>query len=83
MVLYERIGLKNDYQPLHEGSQINIHPSFLKQKVKQLEYKQQVQKDQRVSNNKYFIWFHMSELVLKMTIHPYMRGLRSISTHLS
>jgi hypothetical protein len=36
MVPYEIIGLKNDYPPLHEGSQIDLHPSFLKRKVKQL-----------------------------------------------
>jgi hypothetical protein len=36
MVPYERIGLKNYYPPLHEGSQIDLHPSFLKRKIKQL-----------------------------------------------
>jgi hypothetical protein len=36
MVPYERIGLKNDYPPLHEASEIDLHPSFLKQKIKQL-----------------------------------------------
>jgi hypothetical protein len=33
---YERIGIKNDYPPLHEGSQIDLHSYFPKRKVKQL-----------------------------------------------
>jgi hypothetical protein len=80
MIPYEIIDLKNDYPPLNEGSQIDLNPSFLKCKVKQIQNLNS--EDQRFSTNKYFLWSYMRELVTKMTIHPYMRGLRSISTHL-
>jgi hypothetical protein len=34
MVPYERIGRKDDYPPLHKGSQIDLHPSLPKRNVR-------------------------------------------------